>query len=921
MRDTAFLLAVTPPRTSPVTLAGQAQMLAGLAHARRAARRGVAVEIVGEGGHVRFLARPANASARLALEGALAGYYPQGSVVPLPATAGDPACVRPGEAAVAAELRLRQRPELPLKIADRPTTSTAVEDPSAGLQRAIGALRRLDSGTRGVCQLILWPGPHRWGAHIARERDRAIARERALGAAREEDVPVVVGPLAALGALGALGGVAAYHAYTLYGLAGLIPFGEAAGGGLVGLLALWRLAGQRRVPSSALLARKAASPAFTARLRLLVAGGDREACARGLDTLIAAYGAFAEETGNTFVARRCVADRVMAVTMDGGPRLWPRPWPILSADEVAALWHLPADAVDVPGLARSGPRALLPSSEAFASGVPIGVATVGTHTETVHLPAAIHRGNTVVLGATGTGKSTFAQHLVRDALDRDDVQIVVIDPDADLVYDIVGWLPDAQKLRAVVVDVGHPTLVPGINLLDAHTGRDDDQVVGAIVEAWRRYYDAWGERLEDLLRNALRTLLLVNHTRRPEDQLTLFDVKPLLQDGHFRAELIRQADDIRVARYWHKDYLEMPRSERLNATKPVLTRVGKLADNQYSLALLSQPASTIDLRALFTSGAPLFFNSAAEVITDEAAALLDATLINVLHSLVCARPEGDKAARQVLIIIDEFQHAPALYDKYLPRIRKHRGSYVCIAQGIGQVDALQEGLHQTVFNNAATHVFFRTRDYHDADYLAHVLDGETLSYRDLQLLGLRQCYVATTDGERPLDPVLVTLPPPPPTSPAAARLIAAACARRYGQPRDAVVAAYKKWLAELYHADRMATQAQAPATQSTASSADGTDRDGGEGGHRNDHPPSSMPPGSQPACGVPVQRAGPGSPQPKRSSRRHKGPRLVPVGPAQLRLPVGSDAPAPSRPATDLLETEPTDTIETEPTDTEVSHA
>lgn len=100
MRDAAFLLAVTPPRTSPVTLAGQAQMLAGLAHARRAARRGVAVEIGGEGGHVRFLARPANASARLALEGALTGYYPQGSVLSLPNPAGDPARVQPGEAAV-----------------------------------------------------------------------------------------------------------------------------------------------------------------------------------------------------------------------------------------------------------------------------------------------------------------------------------------------------------------------------------------------------------------------------------------------------------------------------------------------------------------------------------------------------------------------------------------------------------------------------------------------------------------------------------------------------------------------------------------------------------------------------------------------------------------------------------------------------
>ena len=898
MRDTPSLLAVTPPRTSPVTLAGQAQMLAGLAHTQRAARRGVALEIAGENGHVRFVACAANAASRAALEGTLAGYYPQGSVILLTARDDDPACLQQGEGAVAAELRLRHRPELPLKIPERAGTAPQVDDPSAGLQRVIGALRRLDGGTRGVCQLILWPGPRRWGSHIARERDRAVARERALGVVRDDDAPVVAGPLAALGALGALGAVVAYHAYSMHGLAGLAPFGEAGGGGLVGLVALWRLARGRRVPSSALLARKAASPAFTVRLRLLVAGSDRAACERGLDTLIAAYGAFTEETGNSFVARRCDADQIAAVTMDGSPRLWPRPWPILCADEVAALWHLPAEAVDVPGLARSGPRALLPSSDAFAAGVPIGEAVVGTHREMVHLPAAIHRGNTVVLGATGTGKSTFAQHLVHHAVAADDVQVIVIDPDADLVNDIVGWLPDAQKLRAVVVDVGHPTLAPGLNLLDAHTGRDDDQVVGAIVEAWRRYYEAWGERLEDLLRNALRTLLLVNHTRRPEDQLTLFDVKPLVQDGHFRAEMVRQADDIRVTRYWHKDYLEMPRSERLNATKPVLTRIGKLADNQYSLALLGQPASTLDLRALFASGAPLLFNSAAEVITNEAAALLDATLINVLHTLICARPEGDKAARQVLIIVDEFQHAPALYDKYLPRIRKHHGSYVCIAQGIGQVDALQEGLHQTVFNNTATHVFFRTRDYHDADYLAHVLDGERLTYRDLQLLGLRQCYVSTTDGGRPLDPVLVTLPPPPPTSGAAARLIAASCARRYGRPRDAIVAAYKRWLADLYHADRAAARAAtAPPTDTTEGASTTNTTEGSTVPTTGvDGAPSPVPTGSRPAFGVPVQRVPHGAARPRRASRRHKNPRPEPLRPVQLVLPAAPEPPDTSTP-------------------------
>ncbi len=241
------LLALTPPRSSPVTLAGQAQMLAALAHTRRPARRGIALEIAGKGGHVRFLARAANPAARAALEGALAGYFPQGTVHLLSDPADDLACIRPGEVAVAAELRLRFRPELPLRTVERAGERPDVADPSAGLQRVLGALRRLDGDTRGLCQVLLWPGPRGWGEHLARAREQALARERALGTPGE-DVPALPAALAALAVLGALGGLAAYHEYARHGVTALLPFAAAGGIALGGLLLLWRLATRRHPP-------------------------------------------------------------------------------------------------------------------------------------------------------------------------------------------------------------------------------------------------------------------------------------------------------------------------------------------------------------------------------------------------------------------------------------------------------------------------------------------------------------------------------------------------------------------------------------------------------------------------------------------------------------------------------------------------
>jgi len=782
------LLALTPPRSSPITLASQIEMVAALAGARRATRQGVALELAGQDGHARFLARAANAAARDQLAMFFAGYFPQGAVAPVDDPADDPGRLHTGEAGLAAELRLRSVSELPLR-------TLTLDDTSAPLLRVVGVLRTLPAGMRGVCQLILWPAPRRWGA----DGRRWLQGERARLAQqpREEDGP----PARAVAALAlvALAGVAGYHYVHIHDVGHLIGLGGVALG--LGGLAVARatVLAPDPPPDPDLVERKLAAPAVTARLRLLVVGGDEEGRRRGLDALVAAYAAYEEPRGNGFVARSCAPAHMAAITARGGPRLWRRPWPILNAAEVASLYHLPLAEVDVPGLARTGPRALLPAAAALTTGTPIGVATIGTHSEAVCIPHAAHGANVVVLGATGTGKSTFLQHYARDAVEREGVQLVVVDPDSALVADMVGWLPDHQKLRAIVVDFGHPTYAVGVNLLDAHTGRRTDQIVDSLVQAWARFYEeAWGPRLEDLIRHACATILAANRARPRDRQLTLLDIKPLVQIGAFRDSVVREADDVRLAAYWRDDYLGMPRTERLNAIKPVLTRINRFLLNDAAHAIVGQPASTIDIPRLLDAGAPLFIDAAAHRIGEETAALLDAVLLNVIHDAVCER-QGPDRDRQVLIVVDEFQHAPALWDEYLPRIRKHGGSYVLAAQGVATVDRVQRDLHKVVVGNTGTHVVFRTPDPDEAAYLAAVLDN-AVAAEDVQTLGLRQCYIKTSDAGGPLPVVSATLPPPPRGNGGTARLIAAACARRYGRPSADVLAARDRWMTDLFYA-------------------------------------------------------------------------------------------------------------------------
>jgi hypothetical protein len=321
MRATPALLAVTPPRRSAVTLADQVQLLAALAHARREMARGVALEIVGAGGHVRFQVRAATPAARAQLDMVLSGYYPQGTLAALD-QADDPAVIRSGEEAAACELRLSRCSALPLR--------TILDDQRSGqILRLIGVLRRLPPGTRGLCQLILWPGPTHWYRQLddwlQQERERANLRP-----AENAGLPPAV--LASIGllALAGITGYRWYHAHDLVHLAGL-----AGAVGAVAALVLARMTvfAPEPPPDPRLVERKLAAPAFTARLRLFVAGGTADDRARGLDALIAAYCAYQDPRGparrGTWSASPWPADP--ASGGGPGPCSMPRRWPACGA--------------------------------------------------------------------------------------------------------------------------------------------------------------------------------------------------------------------------------------------------------------------------------------------------------------------------------------------------------------------------------------------------------------------------------------------------------------------------------------------------------------------------------------------------------------------------------------------------------------
>ena len=124
------------------------------------------------------------------------------------------------------------------------------------------------------------------------------------------------------------------------------------------------------------------------------------------------------------------------------------------------------------------------------------------------------------MGRSGTGKSTLIKHIIdyklqRKAAGKDEGAIVVIDPHADLVREILHLVPQEIAHKVRLLDFGRMDRVPGINLVDPKLFPDRDRCVDTIINTVKNLWEHWGSRLEDLLKNALLIVYEFNSMRIP----------------------------------------------------------------------------------------------------------------------------------------------------------------------------------------------------------------------------------------------------------------------------------------------------------------------------------------------------------------------------------------------------------------------
>lgn len=751
-----------------------------------------------------FLARVGSIAMRRHLEAQLAAAYPQAGLRQLDAERDpgpDPARLGPSEQVAACVLVLRSPQYLPLRTfddAEIAADQAAQADPILGI---LGALGTLPDGWRALSQLVITPAPDDWCRDYLRLAvEHPLTSERAARRADTSLTSVIL--LAGL----LVGGALVMQGYQWYAAGEWLELSFLAGSLLMGApgLICWghRLV-KRPIYDMRLVQEKVSRIAYRSEIRLAVFAPadvpvtEVEAHVKRLAT---AYRQFNLASGNGLRPRRL--DLRQRDLRDLTPLVPPRSTPVLNTRELAGLWHLPQAGADAPLIERTTARQRLPRPGSVAHGCHIGVSAHQGRAVPVALADQVLGRHLLLVAKTRRGKSslllTVAHYIMEQCGDnRSPRALVVVDPHQDLARDALGLVPANQQGNVVYLDLAEQARPFGLNLLDTGLGWERDKAVANALSIFRREFDRfWGPRMEDAFRFALLTLYEVNQAICAVDpdgrarQHTILEVPAVLVDPAFRRSLLGLVTDPVVTNWWSGYFDRLDRRLQVEIANPVQTKVQRFAGSRAARAIVGQPRSTIDPLAWLPSGAIVIVNTAKGVVGEDTAALIGATLLNLIGLAISEQTALATDQRpSVTVLVDEFQTMPgADYESILSELAKYGANLVLATQSLARLETLdherRRALRATVFANLDALFAFHT-SAEDARYLVHEL-GNEVDEQDLVGLGEHQCYVKlSAEGER-LPTFSVRLDPPPMSDTGTRDRLAAASAARYGRDAAAV---------------------------------------------------------------------------------------------------------------------------------------
>ena len=481
------------------------------------------------------------------------------------------------------------------------------------------------------------------------------------------------------------------------------------------------------------------------------------------------------------------------------------PWQMnlrLSVKEIAPFLLLPAGEEDLPGVPGLHPKRLLPPrwyKEPVSERQDRSFATSLNPTAPKKLSIAPQDSleHTIILGPTGSGKSTAMAHIILADINAGR-SVLVLDPKADLVTDILERIPEHRKEDVVVIDPSDACPV-GFNPLRFPGFTNKALVADAVLAVMKEIFsDSWGIRTQQILSAALLTLADI-------PDATLLWLPPLLTDEAFRKRITRNVKDrIGLLPFWQQ-YEAMKPAERNTNIAPVLNKMQQFIFRPGLRAVLGQPNPKFDLMDLFYHRRVVLVPLNRGIVGGESARLLGSLIVGLAWTLALQRASVAPEKRHLVsIYIDELQDYLSLPTDLADALAQARGLGVGMTLAHQYRGQLPPDIRAAVDANARNKIIFGLNGT-DAKDLAH--QAPELAPEDFMMLPRYQVYTNIMQGKRSTGWMQgVTLPPTEPIRMAAE--LKAESMLRYGRDAKDVEAEYLRVMDGL--SDQETTDKSAP---------------------------------------------------------------------------------------------------------------
>jgi len=318
------------------------------------------------------------------------------------------------------------------------------------------------------------------------------------------------------------------------------------------------------------------------------------------------------------------------------------------------------------------------------------------------------------IGRTGTGKTTLLETLVLQDI-RSGRGCAVIDPHGDLAERLAGQAPESRKSDFVYFNVPDPTQPYGYNPLRKVRKDKVPLAASGLLEALKKLWsDAWGPRMEHVLRNALYALLEYG-------EATLPDVLRMISEEPFRREVLKRVENKQVRAFWTTEFPKYSYLYQKDAIAPIQNKVGAFLADPLLHRILTAPPVDLSLRRIMDDGKVLIVNLAKGQLGEDSANLLGSLLVTTIGLAAMSRAEmPEDKRRPFYLYIDEFQNFTTLaVANMVSELRKYKVGLILAHQHLHQ---LEPDVRHAVLANMGTLVVFRLGP-EDASVIARELSA------------------------------------------------------------------------------------------------------------------------------------------------------------------------------------------------------